>query len=140
MRATCSATSALVNVRPARSPVCAQCHQAAAEQWRGSHHDLAMQPPTDTTVVGDFNATRFTYAGVTSTFSRRDGKFTVRTDGPDGKLADYDVKYTFGVAPLQQYLIELAGRSPAGAQHRVGRPSAGTGRAALVSSLSRTSG
>ena len=67
-----------------------------------------MQPPTDATVVGDFNATRFTYAGVTSTFSRRDGKFTVRTDGPDGKLADYDVKYTFGIAPLQQYLIELA--------------------------------
>ena len=67
-----------------------------------------MQPPTDATVVGDFKDARFTYAGVTSTFSRRDGKFTVRTDGPDGKLADYDVKYTFGIAPLQQYLIELA--------------------------------
>ena len=89
-------------------PVCGQCHQAAEQQWRGSHHDLAMQPPTDATVVGDFNGARFTYAGVTSTFSRRDGKFTVRTDGPDGKLADYDVKYTFGIAPLQQYLIELA--------------------------------
>ncbi len=40
---------------------------------------------------------------------RRDGKFVVRTDGPDGTLRDYDVKYTFGTAPLQQYLIELAG-------------------------------
>jgi hypothetical protein len=31
----------------------------------------------------------------------------VRTDGPDDKHADYDVKYTFGTAPLQQYLIEF---------------------------------
>ena len=60
-------------------------------------------------VVGDFSNARFSYGGVTSTFSRRDGKFVVRTDGPDGTLHDYDVKYTFGVAPLQQYLIELPG-------------------------------
>ena len=87
--------------------VCGQCHAQVEQRWRGSHHDLAMQAPTDATVAGDFKNTRFTYAGVTSTFSRRDGKFVVRTDGPDGKLADYDVKYTFGTEPLQQYLIEL---------------------------------
>jgi len=33
----------------------------------------------------------------------------VRTDGPDGKLADYPIAYTFGVVPLQQYLIEFPG-------------------------------
>jgi predicted CXXCH cytochrome family protein len=33
----------------------------------------------------------------------------IRTDGPDGKLADFEIKYTFGVAPLQQYLIEFPG-------------------------------
>ncbi|MEJ2523792.1 MAG: tetratricopeptide repeat protein, partial [Gammaproteobacteria bacterium] len=27
--------------------------------------------------------------------------------GPDGKLADYRIKYTFGVSPLQQYLVEF---------------------------------
>jgi predicted CXXCH cytochrome family protein len=101
------------SLRPAASyvgqPVCGQCHQQAADGWRKSHHDLAMQPPTDASVVGDFNNTRFTYAGVTSTFLRRDGKFVVRTDGPDGTLNDYDVKYTFGITPLQQYLIELPG-------------------------------
>jgi hypothetical protein len=31
----------------------------------------------------------------------------VRPDGPDGALHDYDIKYTFGTAPLQQYLIEF---------------------------------
>ncbi len=87
--------------------VCGQCHQQAEQRWRGSHHDLAMQPATDATVAGDFKNARFSYAGITSTFSRRDGKFVVRTDGPDGALHDYDVKYTFGTAPLQQYLIEF---------------------------------
>jgi len=59
------------------------------------------------TMLGNFNGTRFAYGGATSTFSNRDGKFLVRTDGPDGKLHDYEARYTFGVAPLQQYLIEF---------------------------------
>ena len=33
----------------------------------------------------------------------------VRTDGKDGKLTDYAITYTFGVTPLQQYLIEFDG-------------------------------
>jgi predicted CXXCH cytochrome family protein len=33
----------------------------------------------------------------------------VRTDGPDGKLTDYEIAYTFGVYPLQQYLIPFPG-------------------------------
>jgi predicted CXXCH cytochrome family protein len=89
--------------------VCGQCHAQIEQRWRGSHHDLAMQPPTDASAAGDFNDARFTYAGVTSTFSRRDGKLVVRTDGPDGRIADYEVKYTFGISPLQQYLVELPG-------------------------------
>ena len=87
-------------VRPAGGyvgqQICGQCHQHAEQGWRGSHHDLAMQPATDASVAGDFKNARFSYAGLTSTFSRRDGKFMVRTDGPDGALHDYDVKYTFG--------------------------------------------
>jgi len=35
--------------------------------------------------------------------------FMVRAEGPDGELRDYEIKYTFGVDPLQQYLIEFAG-------------------------------
>ena len=37
----------------------------------------------------------------------RTANFLVETDGPDGKLATFEVKYTFGVDPLQQYLIEF---------------------------------
>lgn len=33
----------------------------------------------------------------------------VNTEGPDGELTDYEITYTFGVHPLQQYLIEFPG-------------------------------
>ena len=68
-----------------------------------------MAEASEQTVLGHFDGTRFTYAGTTSEFVRRDRKYVARTDGPDGKLHDFEVKYTFGVAPLQQYLIELSG-------------------------------
>ena len=38
-----------------------------------------------------------------------DGSFIERTEGPGGGLADFEVLYTFGVEPLQQYLVELEG-------------------------------
>jgi len=88
---------------------CAGCHQAETERWQGSHHDLAMQEATEGTVLGDFNNAQFTRFGVTSTFFRQDGRFMVRTDGPDGALHDYAIRYVFGVFPLQQYLIEFPG-------------------------------
>jgi predicted CXXCH cytochrome family protein len=33
----------------------------------------------------------------------------VRTDGPDSALHDYEIKFTFGVLPLQQHLIAMPG-------------------------------
>lgn len=86
---------------------CATCHQKEAAAYRGSDHARAMQQADDTTVLGDFHNARFTHRGVTSTFFRRDGKFLVRTDGPDGKLNDFEITHTFGVTPLQQYLVPL---------------------------------
>ena len=88
---------------------CLGCHQDEATQWRQSHHAQAMATPTEQTVRGDFNDTTFKHQGVTTRFFKRADKFIVRTDGPDGKLADFEVTYTFGVAPLQQYLIALPG-------------------------------
>lgn len=84
---------------------CAQCHAAESEKWQGSQHAHAMQHATDATMLGDFNNAKFTYNGIVSTFFRRDGKFFVNTDGADGKLADFEIGYTFGLYPLQQYLV-----------------------------------
>jgi predicted CXXCH cytochrome family protein len=89
------------------SAACASCHADQYARWQGSQHALAMQHATDKTVLGDFGGAKFRYAGMESTFLRRDGRFFTNTDGPDGKLADFEVKYTFGVYPLQQYLVEF---------------------------------
>lgn len=88
---------------------CQGCHRETFQRWRGSHHDLAMTAPSSTTVLGDFDEVTFHAHGVKSRFFRRDGRWIVRTDGPDGALQDYPVRYTFGWWPLQQYLIALPG-------------------------------
>lgn len=91
------------------SAICGQCHQQASRDWKGSHHDLSMQPATPDTVLGDFNDTHFQYAGITTRFNREGHRHIVTTDGPDGQLASFEIRYTFGHYPLQQYLIELPG-------------------------------
>jgi predicted CXXCH cytochrome family protein len=85
---------------------CLACHQPQAAAWRQSHHAKAMALPTPETVRANFDNTRFEHRGVTTRFSRQGDKYIVRTEGEDGKTADFEVKYTFGVEPLQQYLIE----------------------------------
>ncbi len=90
---------------------CVGCHAAEAGLWRGSHHALAMQAANPNTMLGNFANATFSKDGVNTTFFQRDGEYWVRTDGADGRLADFRVAYTFGVEPLQQYLLELpAGR------------------------------
>jgi predicted CXXCH cytochrome family protein len=91
----------------AGSEVCASCHQTEGKLWHSSQHERAMAHATNKSVLGDFNDASFQYFDVTSRFFRKAGNFFVETDGPDGKLATYQVKYTFGVDPLQQYLIEF---------------------------------
>ena len=88
---------------------CAPCHKAAYEKWKGSHHQLAMQTARAATVLGDFNDATFTLRGKTWHFFRRGEKFMVLAEGPDSGLHEYEVAYTFGVDPLQQYLIPFPG-------------------------------
>ena len=91
------------------SSACAGCHAGQHRSWQASQHAQAMQAATEATVLGDFGGARFDHMGTSSEFFRRDGKFMVRTDGPDGRLAEFEVRHTFGIYPLQQYLLELPG-------------------------------
>ncbi|MEX0820360.1 MAG: multiheme c-type cytochrome, partial [Pirellulaceae bacterium] len=86
---------------------CIQCHQQEAKLWEGSHHDLAMDLATPKSVLGNFEDAELTHYGVTSRMFRRDGKYLVHTEGPDGEMSDFEVKYVFGVEPLQQYMVEF---------------------------------
>jgi tetratricopeptide (TPR) repeat protein/cytochrome c553 len=91
------------------TPACATCHAKAFEAWRGSQHDRAMAEAGEKTVLGNFANATFAGAGETARFFRRDGKYFVNTRGADGKPVDFEIRYTFGVYPLQQYLVALPG-------------------------------
>ena len=91
------------------SGACAACHVEAHAAWAGTDHQRAWQIPSPQTVLGDFADARFEHFGATTTFHRRGEAFVVRTAGADGVEADFEVVGVVGVAPLQQYLIELGG-------------------------------
>jgi len=61
-------------------------------------------------VRGDFSGVAFEGDGMKARFFRDEGgKFLIETEGPDGKTATFEVAYTFGWNPLQQYLIRFPG-------------------------------
>jgi predicted CXXCH cytochrome family protein len=88
---------------------CVGCHRDAYEAWLGSDHDNAMAVATDSTVLGDFDGTVFEQDGISARFYKKDGKFFVYTQGSGGKPGEFEIAYTFGVRPLQQYLIPFPG-------------------------------
>jgi tetratricopeptide (TPR) repeat protein len=91
------------------SKECKSCHRDAYDAWHTSHHDLAMDVATEETVLGDFDDATFEYEGIESRFFRKEEKFFVRTEGPEGEMEDFEVTHTFGAYPLQQYLIPFPG-------------------------------
>jgi hypothetical protein len=104
--------AALTPSKPASfagAETCAECHAAEAQRWRGSHHDHAMQNANAASVLGDFGDALFDHYGSKSRFFRRDEGYFVETAGADGELTEFEIVYTFGVEPLQQYLVRLPG-------------------------------
>ena len=89
------------------SQACADCHEHFSQAWQGSQHAASMQPANASTVLGNFQDTLVSHKGQVSRLYSTDQKFMVQTDGPDGKLQDYEIAYTFGIEPLQQYLISF---------------------------------
>ncbi len=89
------------------SETCKSCHQDQFKDWKGSHHDLAMQIADSISVLGDFKNNTFTNKSIKSTFFKKGNDFYVNTESMDGTYADFKIEYTFGVTPLQQYLIKF---------------------------------
>jgi len=87
------------------SEACASCHEQAYISWKESHHYQAMLPATSDNVLGDFSEQTFVYDGVVSRFYIKDGVYRVKTDNQEGELQDFEIAYTFGFYPLQQYLV-----------------------------------
>lgn len=103
------APDAVVELAFVGSESCGSCHESEFGSWQTSHHAKAMQIATADTVLGDFSDAKFSYFDTVSTFSTRDNNFYVQTDNATGELQEFQITHTFGVAPLQQYLVEMPG-------------------------------
>ncbi len=99
--------SALADATYVGRAACIDCHQAEHSEFEGSHHDRAMELATEQAVLGNFDDVEFERLGVVTRFFRRGDEYWVNTEGPDGAYHDYQIKYTFGVDPLQQYMVEF---------------------------------
>lgn len=88
---------------------CIECHLPEYNDWVGSHHDRAMDIANDTTVLANFDNVTIEGNGMTHRAFMKDGKFMVNTDGEDGTMQDFEIKYVFGFTPLQQFLVEFDG-------------------------------
>ncbi|MGI9272648.1 MAG: tetratricopeptide repeat protein [Woeseiaceae bacterium] len=91
------------------SAACANCHAQQYSDWTDSHHDLAMQVANESTVLGDFDNASFEYFGTNTQFFNDGDQFVVRTANENDEIEDFVVTHTFGITPLQQYLVEFPG-------------------------------
>ncbi len=89
------------------SDACAACHAEEHSAWQSSQHAAAMQPATPGTVLATFDGTILRGTDSEARLRREGEAFVVNTAGPDGTTADFTVRYTFGLYPLQQYLVEF---------------------------------
>ena len=101
------------NKRPALigSRNCEKCHREIFRQWQTSDHAHAMAPATPENVLGNFDRQVFVdpVNGKSSRFFSRNGHYYVATWGPDGRPGEFEIAYTFGRYPLQQYLVPFPG-------------------------------
>ncbi|NKB34876.1 MAG: tetratricopeptide repeat protein [Pseudomonadales bacterium] len=86
---------------------CQDCHQEEFQQWTVSDHQKSMLPATVESVLGNFSDIRVSFHGIESRFYIDEGIYLVDTLNEDGELERFQIKYTFGHDPLQQYLVEL---------------------------------
>lgn len=95
------------------SESCKECHEEEYADWKNSQHDLAMMKATDESVKGNFDNATFDNQGVHTRFYKEGGKFMIETEGPEGKESNFEITHTFGISPLQQYLVPF----PDGSYH-----------------------
>ena len=91
------------------SGACADCHQSQQDLWLGSHHRHAMEPMSEASVLGDFADASFSRDGEALLFHRDGERWLVRATDPAGAVSETELLYTFGWAPLQQYLASGPG-------------------------------
>jgi len=89
------------------SVTCLSCHKEQYSSWEKSHHYQAMKVADSSSVLADFNDVSFISNNIKSTFFKKGNDYFVNTEGEDKNYHDYKIEYTFGVTPLQQYIVQF---------------------------------
>ena len=95
---------------------CEECHADETRRWRGSHHDLAMQEPSEKTVLGDFDDAQLHLRGRDAPASS--ARTAASSSAPTARTAGSPTTrsaYTFGVTPAAAVPDRAAGRPLPGA-------------------------
>ena len=101
-------TGYMVSVSYAQN-ICSECHRSEVRKWENSQHAVAMATPTPEIVAGDFDGASYQSGDLVARFERQDDRYLIKVRQGNMPEASYSVAYTFGVFPLQQYLIEIEG-------------------------------
>jgi predicted CXXCH cytochrome family protein len=84
---------------------CKECHQQEHGEWEKSDHFFSMQKATSQFVKADFN-TSFTADKIQYRFRKKDSVYLVDITDQNEPTQTFEVAYTFGWEPLQQYLLK----------------------------------
>ena len=85
-----------------------ECHAPQFELWQRSHHELAMQEATPDTVLGEFSGVRVRVFRCGEYIFSHEMEITwsaLTTQTVNSRSSRSNL--TFGVTPLQQYLVEM---------------------------------
>lgn len=88
------------------TPACRECHQKIYQQWQQSHHKKSMEHATTQSVLGRFNNQTIDIHGQSYRLFKKNSKFWVELPDENHKAQTYQILYTFGFYPLQQYIVE----------------------------------
>ena len=68
---------------------------------------MAMKIAAPDTVIGNFEDSEFDHKGYKSKFYKKEGGYFVSTKNAKGEMEEYKITHTFGIHPLQQYIVEF---------------------------------
>lgn len=98
---------AKTSVQPVtESQTCITCHEKEVNAWRTSHHAKAMGSADAKNVLGNFDDAQLSYEGKQVKFRLEAEKYYIEMPNLSGVMKTYQVLYTFGFEPLQQYIFD----------------------------------
>lgn len=87
---------------------CVSCHQNQVNDWQKSDHAKAMDIASPSSVIADFNNVTLEHYGQSAKFTTVDGNYWATISRAE-TTQKYQLDYTFGHYPLQQFLVKADG-------------------------------